>query len=103
MLYFHITDVDAPNKDSRCNMPSPESFQSIDFVDGTHDILETVCEGSVAGGVLWAVDTRLKFALYRFLQHVDGIKGFEDACRTGPLNRIGIPGRLVEWKTGLDF
>ncbi len=76
--------------------------KSIDFVDGTHDILETVCEGlGWQVGVLWAVDHQAEvLRCIDFWQASSmEVTGFEDICRNRTFKRgIGIPGRI--WSSG---
>jgi len=76
--------------------------KSIDFVDGTHDILETVCEGlGWQVGVLWAVDHQAEvLRCIDFWQAASiEVTSFEDASRNRTIEReIGIPGRI--WSSG---
>jgi PAS domain S-box-containing protein len=76
--------------------------KSIDFVDGTHDILETVCEGlGWQVGVLWAVDHHAEVLRCIDFWQASSMeaKGFEEVCRNRTFKRgIGIPGRI--WSSG---
>jgi PAS domain S-box-containing protein len=76
--------------------------RSIDFVEGTHEILQTLCESlGWQVGVLWAVDHQGEA-----LRCVDfwnnpslNLDGFESASRTRTFTReVGLPGRI--WATG---
>ena len=76
--------------------------QSIDFVEGTHEILETVCESlGWQVGVLWTVDHQEEV-----LRCVDvwqspllEANDFECACVSMLFPRnVGLPGRI--WETG---
>jgi PAS domain S-box-containing protein len=76
--------------------------RSIDFVEGTHEILETVCEClGWQVGVLWAVDHQEEV-----LRCVDVWQGpivdaddFEAACVSLLFPKgVGLPGRI--WQTG---
>jgi PAS domain S-box-containing protein len=72
--------------------------RSIDFVEGTHEILQTVCESlGWQVGVLWAVDhqgdaLRCIDFWHRPSMNLDG---FETASRTRTFTRgVGLPGRI---------
>jgi PAS domain S-box-containing protein len=76
--------------------------RSIDFVEGTHEILETVCESlGWQVGVLWAVDHQEEV-----LRCVDvwqspmlDANHFENACVSMLFPKgVGLPGRI--WETG---
>lgn len=76
--------------------------RSIDFVEGTHEILQTVCESlGWQVGVLWAVDHQAEVLRcidfwHRPLLKVDG---FESISRSSTFARtVGLPGRI--WKNG---
>lgn len=76
--------------------------RSIDFVEGTHEILQTVCESlGWHVGVLWAADhhdevLRCVDVWHRQSLNVDE---FENASRTRTFARdVGLPGRI--WKSG---
>jgi len=75
--------------------------RSIDFVDGTHDILQTVCESlGWQVGILWSVDYQAGV-----LRYVDSwyetsieINEFEAASRKRTFEKgVGLPGRV--WST----
>lgn len=76
--------------------------RSIDFVEGTHEILETVCEGlGWQVGVLWSVDHQEKVLRCVDIWHSPSIDttDFEAACLTTPFVKgIGLPGRI--WESG---
>src|SRR5260370_539122 len=76
--------------------------KSIDFVEGTHDILETVCESlGWQGGVLGAADHQAQVLRCIDFWHKPSIEvtAFEDACRNRTFESgIGIPGRI--WSSG---
>jgi len=76
--------------------------RSIDFVEGTHEILETVCEGlGWQVGVLWSVDHQEKVLRCVDLWHSPVIDAteFELACVTMPFVKgRGLPGRI--WESG---
>ena len=76
--------------------------KSIDFVEGTHDILETVCESlGWQVGVLWAADHHAQVLRCIDFWHKPSMEvtTFEDACRNRTFERgIGIPGRI--WSSG---
>ncbi len=76
--------------------------RSIDFVEGTHEILETVCESfGWQVGVLWAVDNKgdsLRCVDFWHGPSLD-LDGFESVSRKRTFTRgVGLPGRI--WKTG---
>jgi PAS domain S-box-containing protein len=76
--------------------------RSIDFVDGTHEILQTVCESlGWQVGVLWAVDHQgesLRCVDFWHGPSLD-LDGFESVSRTRTFTRgVGLPGRI--WETG---
>ena len=76
--------------------------RSIDFVDGTHEILQTVCESlGWQVGVLWAVDHQgesLRCVDFWHAPSLD-LDGFENASRTRTFTRgVGLPGRI--WERG---
>ncbi len=76
--------------------------RSIDFVEGTHEILQTVCESlGWHVGVLWAADHQgevlrcIDFWHSRSLN----VQGFEEVSRMRTFARgIGLPGRI--WESG---
>ena len=76
--------------------------RSIDFVEGTHEILETVCESlGWQVGVLWAVDHQDEVLRCVDVWHdsVLDMREFENACRQRTFSReIGLPGRI--WSGG---
>ena len=76
--------------------------RSIDFVEGTHEILQTVCDSlGWQVGVLWAVDHQGEALRCVDFWHTPSISlnGFETASRTGTFTRgVGLPGRI--WDTG---
>jgi PAS domain S-box-containing protein len=76
--------------------------RSIDFVEGTHEILETVCESlGWQLGVLWSVDYNEKVLRCVDVWHSPVIDAseFECACVTTPFVKgIGLPGRI--WESG---
>lgn len=76
--------------------------RSIDFVEGTHEILETVCEGlGWQVGVLWSVDHQERVLRCIDIWHSPSIDttDFEAACATTPfVEGVGLPGRI--WETG---
>jgi PAS domain S-box-containing protein len=76
--------------------------RSIDFVEGTHEILETVCEGlGWQVGVLWSVDHQEKVLRCVDLWHTPAIDAteFEVACVTTTFVKgLGLPGRI--WESG---
>jgi PAS domain S-box-containing protein len=76
--------------------------RSIDFVEGTHEILESVCESlGWQVGVLWAVDHQEEVlrCVDVWQSPVLDANGFEDACVTMLFARgVGLPGRI--WGTG---
>ena len=76
--------------------------RSIDFVEGTHEILETVCESlGWQVGVLWAVDHQEEVlrCVDVWQSPVVEASDFEAACVSMlfPKN-VGLPGRI--WETG---
>jgi PAS domain S-box-containing protein len=76
--------------------------KSIDFVEGTHDILETVCESlGWQVGVLWAADHHAQVLRCIDFWHKPSMEvtAFEDVCRNRTFESgIGIPGRI--WSSG---
>jgi len=76
--------------------------RSIDFVEGTHEILHIVCESlGWHVGVLWAVDHQGEVLRCIDLWHQPSVNvdEFERVSRTRTFGRgIGLPGRI--WKTG---
>jgi signal transduction histidine kinase/ActR/RegA family two-component response regulator len=76
--------------------------RSIDFVEGTHEILQTVCESlGWQVGVLWAVEHQGEVLRCVDLWHRAEMKldGFESASRTRTFTRgAGLPGRI--WESG---
>lgn len=76
--------------------------RSIDFVEGTHEILQTVCESiGWQVGVLWAVEHQAESLRCIDFWHKPGlnVSGFEGASRSRTFERgIGLPGRI--WDTG---
>ena len=76
--------------------------RSIDFVEGTHEILQTVCESlGWQVGVLWAVDRHGEALRCVDFWHATSINldGFETVSRTRTFTRgVGLPGRI--WATG---
>jgi len=76
--------------------------RSIDFVEGTHEILETVCEGlGWQVGVLWSVDHQEKMLRCVDIWHTTAIDAseFELACVTTTFVKgLGLPGRI--WESG---
>ena len=76
--------------------------RSIDFVEGTHEILETVCEAlGWQVGVLWSVDHHQQMLWCVDVWHSPMIEvgEFEVACVTTPFVKgRGLPGRI--WETG---
>ena len=75
--------------------------RSIDFVEGTHEVLETVCESlGWQVGVLWAVDHQDEVLRCVDVWHdsVLDLGEFENACRNRTFARqIGLPGRIWSW------
>ncbi len=76
--------------------------RSIDFVEGTHEILETVCEGlGWQVGVLWAVDHQeevLRCVDVWNDSALDNVREFENVCRNMTFaRRVGLPGRIWSW------
>ena len=76
--------------------------RSIDFVEGTHEILETVCESlGWQVGVLWAVDHQEEVlrCVDVWQSPVLDAKQFECACVSMLFPKgVGLPGRI--WATG---
>jgi PAS domain S-box-containing protein len=76
--------------------------RSIDFVEGTHEILETVCEAlGWQVGVLWSVDHHEKMLWCVDIWHSPLIDAgeFEVACVTTPFGKgHGLPGQI--WESG---
>jgi PAS domain S-box-containing protein len=76
--------------------------RSIDFVEGTHEILQTVCESlGWQVGVLWAVDHQTEVLRCIDFWHCPSLKidGFESITRSTTFARgIGLPGRI--WENG---
>ena len=76
--------------------------RSIDFVDGTHEILQTVCESiGWQVGVLWAVDHQTETLRCIDFWHRPSLKvdGFESVTRSSTFAPgLGLPGRI--WENG---
>ena len=76
--------------------------RSIDFVEGTHEILETVCESlGWQVGVLWAVDHQEEVlrCVDVWQSPVLEANGFECACVSMLFPKgVGLPGRI--WESG---
>lgn len=76
--------------------------RSIDFVEGTHEILETVCEGlGWQVGVLWSVDHHEKVLRCVDVWHSPMIDttDFEAACVATQFEKgVGLTGRI--WESG---
>ncbi|HKR12858.1 MAG TPA: ATP-binding protein [Pyrinomonadaceae bacterium] len=76
--------------------------RSIDFVEGTHEILQTVCESlGWQVGVLWAADYQAQVLRCIDFWHRPSLKvdGFENISRSSTFGRgVGLPGRI--WETG---
>jgi PAS domain S-box-containing protein len=76
--------------------------RSIDFVEGTHEILQTVCESlGWQVGVLWAVDRQGEALRCIDFWHRPSISldGFETVSRTQTFTSgVGLPGRI--WSSG---
>jgi PAS domain S-box-containing protein len=76
--------------------------RSIDFVEGTHEILETVCESlGWQVGILWAVDHQDEVLRCVDVWHssVLDMIDFEGICRGRTFTKtVGLPGRI--WQTG---
>src|SRR5688572_21901396 len=74
--------------------------RSIDFVEGTHEILQTVCESlGWQVGVLWAVDHQGEALRCVDFWHGPSLKldGFENVSRKRTFTRgVGLPGRICE-------
>jgi PAS domain S-box-containing protein len=74
--------------------------RSIDFVEGTHEVLETVCESlGWQVGVLWSVDHQEGTLRYVDIWHSPAIDTteFECACATTIFVKgRGLPGRIWE-------
>ncbi len=72
--------------------------RSIDFVKGTHEILETVCENlGWQVGVLWVVDQRAQVLRCLDVWHVPplDVNEFQETCRDGTFTAgVGLPGRI---------
>ena len=75
--------------------------RSIDFVDGTHDILQTVCESlGWQVGILWSVEYQAGVLRYVDIWHETSIEvnEFEAASRKRTFEKgAGLPGRI--WST----
>jgi PAS domain S-box-containing protein len=75
--------------------------RSIDFVDGTHDILQTVCESlGWQVGILWSVDYQAGVLRYVDIWYETSIEvnEFEAASRKRTFEKdVGLPGRV--WST----
>ena len=75
--------------------------RSIDFVDGTHEILQTVCESlGWQVGVLWTVDYQAGVVRYVDIWHDASldVKEFEAESRKRTFEKsVGLPGRI--WST----
>lgn len=76
--------------------------RSIDFVESTHEILQTVCESlGWQVGVLWAADHQGEVLRCIDLWHRPSldVAGFENVCRDRTFPKeIGLPGRI--WASG---
>jgi PAS domain S-box-containing protein len=76
--------------------------RSIDFVEGTHEILETVCESlGWQVGVLWAVDHQDEVLRCVDVWHSSALdmSEFERACRNRTfIKQVGLSGRI--WASG---
>ena len=76
--------------------------RSMDFVEGTHEILQTVCESlGWQVGVLWAVDHQGEVLRCVDFWHREAmtLDGFERVSRTRTFTRgVGLPGRI--WESG---
>ena len=76
--------------------------RSIDFVEGTHEVLETVCEGlGWQVGVLWSVDHQEEVLHCVDVWHSPNLAAsdFESVCFTTMFAKgKGLPGRI--WATG---
>ena len=76
--------------------------RSIDFVEGTHEILQTVCESlGWQVGVLWAVDHQGEALRCVDLWHAPSMNldGFETVSRNRTFTHdVGLPGRI--WASG---
>ena len=76
--------------------------RSIDFVEGTHEILQTVCESlGWHVGVLWAADHQGEVLRCVDFWHRESlnVNQFESVSRAHTFARgIGLPGRI--WKSG---
>src|SRR5688500_11007876 len=76
--------------------------RSIDFVEGTHEILQTVCESlGWQVGVLWATDHQEEVLRCIDLWHSPllTIEDFETASRSRTFAKgVGLPGRI--WESG---
>jgi PAS domain S-box-containing protein len=76
--------------------------RSIDFVEGTHEILQTVCESlGWQIGVLWAVDHQSEVLRCIDFWNDPAMKldGFENASRTRTFTKgTSLPGRI--WRSG---
>ncbi len=76
--------------------------RSIDFVHGTHEILQTVCESlGWQLGVLWAADHQSEVLRCINLWHMPSldVMEFESVCRNRTFaSGIGLPGRI--WASG---
>lgn len=75
--------------------------RSMDFVEGTHEILETVCESlGWQVGVLWAVDHQDEVLRCVDVWHEPmlDMSEFEYASRKSTFARqVGLPGRIWSW------
>ena len=76
--------------------------RSIDFVEGTHEILETVCESlGWQVGALWAADHQDEVLRCVDVWHSSALEmnEFVQACRARTFAKdVGLPGRI--WATG---
>jgi PAS domain S-box-containing protein len=76
--------------------------RSIDFVEGTHEILDTVCEGlGWQVGVLWSVDHQQEELRCIDVWHSPLLEasGFESTCLNSVFVKgTGLPGRI--WESG---
>ncbi|MFN2531410.1 MAG: PAS domain S-box protein, partial [Pyrinomonadaceae bacterium] len=72
--------------------------KSIDFVEGTHEILRTVCQSlGWQVGALWATDHQAAVVRCVDVWHSPKLEigAFEEACRNSRFERgIGLPGRI---------
>lgn len=75
--------------------------KSIDFLEGTHDILQTVCEGlGWQVGLLWSIDYQDEVLRYIDIWHEPSIDitDFKHASKTRTFQKgVGLPGQI--WAT----